>query len=186
MASIGSWTEGLDAHFEGGAPPPRMALPEPIRELINALATLGPPGWIEATRLVLEGSSEAMENLAETVLTRRERVLSGAVTESMGRFLMGEELLAYMASEELDHVKLATYVAATRRYHRAKRAIGIGQVAADPSSVLVYIEDGELAVDPDADQLARDFVAAMQLHSDGDLAGSTPARTTIPSGATGG
>lgn len=161
MASIDSWTDALDAHFERGEPVPRMALPAILRELVHKLAKVGPPGWIEATDLLLEGSSSSMEAFAGSVESRRARVASGATEHTMARFALGGDLLGYMASREIDTTKLQIYVSAIRRYHSAKRAIGIAESASDPGAIAVFVDDLPLDVDPAFDALAHQFVDSM-------------------------
>jgi hypothetical protein len=68
---------------------------------------------VEATHLLLEGSSETQERIAELIVTRRQRVGDGKVPWAMGRLGLEDAVLTYMASERADHDKLGLYVMAT-------------------------------------------------------------------------
>jgi hypothetical protein len=161
MAMIDSWSDDIEAHYERGGPAPRMTLPPTVRDLLLTLAEVAPSGWIDATILVLEGSSEAHQQLAEFVEDRMSRVKSGGAPWAMSRMVFGDTILAFMASEKAEREKLGVYVTAVKYEHRANLAVGIGLSVKDPNSIVVYVDADPWVEDPELAAASAGFVQSM-------------------------
>lgn len=160
LVTLGSWTHDLDAHFEDGAPKPEMKIPDGVRELMVRLARLGPSGWVDATRFLLDGSTETLDEISGLLESRRGRVSSGAVDLAMARLAFENRLLVYMVMQKIHPTKLAICGAAAKRFHKANRVIAIGESTDNLDDVALYLEYGPVVEDADADAAAATFIGS--------------------------
>ena len=153
FVDLGNHTDPLDAYMLGvkgigpGAPRPTQRLDAETKQLIDEIEATGAPGRLEAQVMLLEGSSEAREQISNGLLEVRE------LTRTDGRrhdrtTVFGTDFAVTVCAVppgDADDLAalLASYGQAKLRQFRLARWLGLAAIAPgdDPLAAMVLLTD---------------------------------------------
>jgi hypothetical protein len=165
--SVGTYTEPLDDFFrwqaglrEAPAEKPRQKMPPIIRGLAGRLEDEGPKGFIAAICMLLEGSTEARQRLAQLIRNRRDR----AVHTGFAAIRFGIEdgtMFIFAAGEKITPGQFRRYVEAAKYQGHRGDTIGVLEPSPTSGRLEVHAVYGPWKEDATTAERAREAMAGV-------------------------
>lgn len=133
---------------------PHQCMPVPFRQLIQALESSAPRGYIEAICALLEISPEGREPFMAEVGRRH----SHAARRGFSAFfeIAGRQVIAFISSRSPSRDLLKKYTHAVKYMTRQERAVGIMQATGRPGVIDVVVELGTWREEPEMQSAAEE------------------------------